>query len=135
MRNRFSCTISDIPLFKKNVLQWLQGFDTCCYLDNNEYPDYRYSNYELLVAAGKKHSVECDAGNAFQTLQEFLSEHRDWVFGHFNYDLKNEIEKLHSSNADNLHVADLFFFVPEHIIYIKAGSNEVTIESADADNI
>jgi len=135
MRNRFSCPISDIPVFKKNVLQWLKGFDTFCYLDNNEYTDYRYSNYELLVAAGTKHYIDCTTGNAFHSLHEFLSKHHDWAFGHFNYDLKNEIEKLHSENADHLHFPDLFFFVPEHVIYIKAGGNEVIIESSDADKV
>jgi para-aminobenzoate synthetase component I len=135
MRLSFSTTTDNIPLFKKNVLQWLNGFDTFCYLDNNEYADYGYSNYELLAAAGKRHVIECNTGNAFQSLQEFLSEHRDWTFGHFNYDLKNEIEKQHSANADRLHFPDLFFFVPEHIICIKAGSSEVTIESANAEKI
>jgi para-aminobenzoate synthetase component I len=135
MRNRFSCSISDIPLFKQKLLLWLKGFDTFSYLDNNNYHDYQYSNYELLVAVEKKHFIECSAGNAFNELEQFLIENKDWAFGHFNYDLKNEIEKLHSSNPDHLRFSDLFFFIPEHIIYIKSGSNEVVIESAEPEQL
>ncbi len=45
--------------------------------------------------------------------------------GFLTYDLKNEVEKLSSSNIDQLHFPDLYFFVPEHIILIKSGKIEV----------
>jgi len=41
------------------------------------------------------------------------------MFGHFGYDLKNEIENLVSENEDNINFPDLFFFIPEIIIELS----------------
>jgi para-aminobenzoate synthetase component 1 len=135
MRNAHIYNITDIVSFKKKLLYWLSRFDTFSYLDNNEYTDYRYSNYELLAAAGTQHVIKCNSGSAFFMLEKFVSEHCNWAFGYFGYDLKNEIENLYSAHSDHLCFPDLFFFVPEYLIYIKAGTRSVTIESSAADEI
>ena len=53
------------------------------------------------------------------------------MFGHFSYDLKNEIDKLNSENIDNLNFHNLFFFIPkivftmkEEVLYVDTFSNK-----------
>ncbi|HXH19267.1 MAG TPA: aminodeoxychorismate synthase component I [Chitinophagales bacterium] len=112
--------ILDNPVeFKRQVLTWADGnYDTVCYLDNNLYQDYSYHTFEGLIAVGAKDSLELNFGNAFDRLKEFLNQKKDWLFGFFGYDLKNELESLSSKNDDGLNFPDLFFFQPEWVIEI-----------------
>ena len=67
-------------------------------------------------------------GNAFESLQNFYNpENKEWIFGHFGYDLKNETEQLHSDNFDGIGFSDLHFFVPETVL--KLNMDEVMIFS------
>jgi para-aminobenzoate synthetase component 1 len=129
VRHLYTTYISDISAFKQKVLCWLKQHEVFSYLDNNEYKDYHYNNYELLVGAGDNEWIEANSGTAFSELENFIQQENDWYFGHLGYDLKNETEKLFSENKDSLHFPDLYFFQPETVIYIKAKSNEVTIAS------
>lgn len=63
--------------------------------------------------------VKANAGNAFDALREFYDGEPDWLFGHFGYDLKNEVEDLESHHFDGIQFPDLYFFVPEYIILLK----------------
>lgn len=92
---------------------------------------------ECLLAAGVKRQLKADTGNALDQLKSFLGDNKSqseknektggWVFGHLGYDLKNEIEKLSSSNPDSIHFPDLYFFEPEIVIRLTA--NEMIIEA------
>lgn len=84
---------------------------------------------ECLLAAGVKRQLKADAGDAITQLQKFADEKKGWLFGHLGYDLKNEIEKLSSTNPDSIHFPDLFFFEPE--IIIRLSENEMIIEADD----
>jgi para-aminobenzoate synthetase component 1 len=125
-------TISDIATFKQQALQWAAGFEVTCYLDSNNFND-PYGEYDLLIAAGVKHQLKADVGTAFAELDEFRKEHTDWMMGFFTYDLKNEIEDLHSENPDGLQFPDLYFFVPEHLILVKG--DQATVQSYQEKNI
>ncbi len=100
------------------MLNWANRFNICCFLDNHHYklPSNRY---ECLVAAGSLHSLQTSAGTAFQQLKEFHQQHADWIFGHFSYDLKNEIEDVHSNLPDRIGFPDLHFFVPEYLYFLS----------------
>ncbi|MBR9998799.1 MAG: anthranilate synthase component I family protein [Cyclobacteriaceae bacterium] len=56
---------------------------------------------------------------------EFYQQHHDWLIGRFNYDLKNHVEKLSSDHVDRVNSPDLYFFVPETLIFILDGQVEV----------
>ena len=112
-----SFPITDFYKIKQQVLNWAARFDTCCFLDNHEYPSLSHS-YECLAGAGKVKSIEASAGNAFGELKIFEEANQDWLFGHFGFDLKNETEQLSSSHPDQILFPDLFFFVPEIIIQL-----------------
>jgi len=89
---------------------------------------------ECLLAAGVKRELKLNAGNAVEQLEAFRSDEAfltsGWLFGHLGYDLKNEMEKLSSSNPDGVGFPDLYFFQPE--IVIRLSQNEIVIEAADA---
>jgi len=125
-----NCTfiISDFELTKQKVLNWAQRFNTFCFLDNHQYQIEPHS-MECLLAAGSKRELKTDTGSALDQLQHFMDEKKCWLFGHLGYDLKNEIEKLSSSNPDQIQIPDLFFFEPE--IVIRISENEINIEAND----
>ncbi|MBS1598977.1 MAG: anthranilate synthase component I family protein [Bacteroidetes bacterium] len=119
-----SFRINDFYKTKLQVLYWANRFNTCCFLDNHEYASKEHV-YECLVGAGVLESVKTNVGNAFGQLKEFSLLNNDWFFGHFAFDLKNEIESLSSSHPDHIQFPDLFFFVPEIILELK--KNEISI--------
>lgn len=127
--------IDDLGILKKKVQKWLRSFSTCCYLDNNQYPHYTYSRYEWIAAAGADRLIRCQYGQALKQLQQFMQYPNQWYFGYFGYDLKNEIEKLHTRHPNLLELPDLFFFVPQHIVYLPTGNRMLTIESPVPDKI
>ena len=49
------------------------------------------------------------------------------MFGFLSYDLKNEIENLNSENKDNFHFPNIFFFIPQTILFIS--NNELKVET------
>jgi len=88
------------------------------------------------MAAGRKRSINADAGNAIDVLQEFIDRsdgdrQSGWMFGHLGYDLKNEIEELQSTQHDRIQFPDLFFFEPE--ILIRLNETAMIIESSTED--
>jgi para-aminobenzoate synthetase component I len=119
-KRRFvSFTFSDLYTIKQQVLDWLTKFDTCCFLDSQEYPS-PLQGYGCIAAAGEKARVQASAGNAFEQLRKFSIEHNDWLFGHFSFDLKTETEQSPSHLPDFIQFPDLFFFVPDIILIIDA---------------
>lgn len=114
----------DINLFKQKALQWAASFETACYFDSNSYSD-PYSAFDVLIAAGTTEEINKNSGTAFQTLNSFLKNNKDWVIGFLGYDLKNELEKLNSSKLDYLDFPELYFFKPLHLILIKQDKIQV----------
>ena len=94
------------------MLNWVNRFNICVFLDNHHYNSSNH-NVECLAAAGSIAILQLPAGNALDQLEKFHRTHKDWLFGHLAYDLKNEIETLHSSHPDGIAFPDLNFFVPE----------------------
>ena len=125
--------LKNLQEFKQKALLWANQFDICCVLDSNNYTD-PYSHFDLIIAADSINILECkNIDNSFQKLEDFREKNNDWIFGGLAYDLKNEIEKLHSSNPDYLNFPDLFFFAPQHILKVKG--NELEIISPEAEKI
>lgn len=103
------------------MLNWVNRFNICCFLDNNHYQS-PLNTVECLAGAGALHSINASAGNALAELETFRLKHTDWLFGHLGYDLKNETENLTSSLPDKNGFPDLFFFVPEIVIELNLSS-------------
>ena len=120
-----SFPVEDYTVFKIQMLNWVSQFNIFCLLDNQQY-NLNKPAFECLLAAGSKAGIESQAGQAFDTLGNFYNDHKsDWLFGHFGYDLKNELESLQSLHDDKIGFSDLHFFVPE--IVLELDSKEVRI--------
>ena len=120
--------VNDIQAFKLKALQWASTFDVCAYLDSNNFTD-PYSKFDTLISAGAKDELTTNPGNAFEQLELFRMKNPEWLTGFFGYDLKNEVEKLTSSNPDHLHFPDLYFFVPQYIVTVKGNEIEITADN------
>lgn len=115
---------------KKKVLNWVQQFNTFCFLDNHQY-HIQPQTQECLVAAGTKDGDAFISGGTLDQLQAFIQAKKNsWLFGHLNYDLKNQLEQLSSNHPDFIRFPELFFFEP--LILIRLNEEQMIIEAADA---
>ncbi len=111
------------------MLSWANQFNICCFLDNQQY-HLPHHSFECMAAAGAVRTLSTAAGNAFDQLQALYEQHRDWLFGHLSYDLKNETDGLSSNNPDGIGFPDLCFFIPEVILQLS--EKELLIGAFDA---
>jgi len=95
------------------------------YLDSNGHAAQAYTTWECLVGAGAADIIEQKAGQALTALQNFRRDKQDWLFGFLGYDLKNEIERLHSGHFDGIALPDLVFFQPKTVVGIRNGQIEI----------
>ena len=126
--------VNNLIEVKSKMLNWTKQFNIFSLLDNHQY-NFSDPEFECLLAAGVINSLESEANNAFQELDDFAGKEKDWVFGHLSYDLKNEIEDLSSQNFDGIQFPDLFFFIPEFILILKKDSIAIGIVEGDPDTI
>lgn len=116
MKKCISFPVDDFKTFKIKMLNWVNRFNIFCFLDNQQY-DFNEPAFECLLAAGNKANIEVNAGRAFEALCSFSAINKnEWIFGHFGYDLKNEIENLTSANDDGIGFSDMHFFVPQFVL-------------------
>ena len=109
------------------MLNFLQRFSIFCFLDNHEYNFNR--SYECIAGAGVLHSIMAGEYNSLKDVHQIQTNFEDWIFGHVEKKIKNEIEVLQSSNPDRIGFPDFLFFVPE-IVFILS-KNELKIGAYD----
>ena len=124
MRTSIHKNIQNPIQFKHQLLTWSQQFREVIFMDSNNYPQL-YSTYDYLLAVDAFTSIKTDYHNAFEDLKQYQQTTKDWLFGYLSYDLKNDIEVLHSNNFDGLDFADLFFFQPKKIFLLKGNELEI----------
>ena len=73
--------------------------------------------------------------NIFSQLDEFYKNCNDWIFGHLNYDLKNEIENLSTVKTNKIGFPDIFLFQPAIVIVINKNAIEISCVDDKAKNI
>ncbi|CAM1369722.1 Aminobenzoate synthetase [Tenacibaculum soleae] len=109
--------------FKQRLFRWSQQFETIVWLDSNNY-EQQYTSFDGCLAVDEFTSIKTDSQNAFEKLKEYQSYTKDYIFGYISYDVKNDVEKLTSTNFDGLGFDDLFFFQPQKLIFIKGNTVE-----------
>ena len=124
MRTIISKTIANPMLYKQQLLQWSQQFREVVFLDSNAYHQ-KYASYDCVLAVDAFTSIKTDFYNAFEKLQQYQQQTKDWLFGYLAYDLKNDTERLHSDNFDGLQFPDLFFFQPKKLFLLKDNHLEI----------
>ncbi|MBT8303540.1 MAG: aminodeoxychorismate synthase component I [Bacteroidia bacterium] len=116
--------IDDTGVFKDKLLFWAHQFNEVAWLDSNDFPQ-KYSSYDVLLAVDAFTSLRTDYHSAFDDLNAFQSNIKDWLFGYLSYDLKNAVEDLESNNYDGLEFPDLYFFQPKKVFLLKDNQLEV----------
>ena len=114
--------------FKQKALRWAQQFNEVVFLESNseaQISKQQYVNYDAVLAIGAQSSITTGYKNAFKKLKTFQNKHKDFLFGHLNYDLKNDIEDLSSSHEDHIGFPDLYFFQPKKLFLWKNNQVEM----------
>lgn len=106
------------------LLSWAQQYDQISWLDSNSYPQ-KYSSFDAILAVGAYTEIQSDYHNAFTKLKQYHAKIKDYIFGYLSYDLKNDIEDLHSGNKDYLQFPELYFFQPKKIFFLKDNNLEI----------
>lgn len=119
MRQTAVFPVADLPLLKRQLLNWAAAHPVSVCLDSNGHSGDGYHSWECLAAAGAADFFQAKSGQAFPDFKVFWEKKRDWLFGFFGYDLKNELEKLYSAWPDGIGLPDLYFFQPETVAGIR----------------
>ncbi len=122
-KNKFSFSHGLLP----RLLAWAMNFDHFSWLGGNGY-NQPYGAFPNVLFAGRRDYVESNA-DSLHKLQSFIRQKKDWMYGFFGYDLKNEIEELEIRHRATIPFSHLCFMVPEHIVFVK--NHEILIETHD----
>jgi len=130
-----------VEQWKNRLLHWAATFPVCVYLDSNSAHNHTQNQpmekgWECLVAVGAKDLLACSVGQAFEALTQWKNNvGSDWMFGFMAYDLKNEVEALHSNHWDGVNMPDLAFFQPEIVITIRHHTLEIQVLEGDPEAV
>lgn len=124
MRDIIKYRLDNPESFRQKLIIWSNTYPVFCYLDSNNY--YKscksglfYHTYDTVAGVDFTEFLEPNQSEAFILLKKFIRSKADWLFGHFGYDLKNEIENLSSDNFDGIGFPVMHFFQPRLVFAIK----------------
>jgi len=127
-------SIDNINDFKQYLFAWSQQFETIVWLDSNNYKQ-TYSTIDCALAVEEFTAIKTDYRHAFEKLREYQTNTKDYIFGYISYDVKNDVEQMTSNNLDPLNFADLYFFQPQKLIFVKGTQVEFHYLKMIADEI
>ena len=116
-----------MPYFKEQILQWIQPFGVCSFLDNHQY-NLPHHSVDCLVAAGALQVI--NGADTAAAIDAFYQTEKDWLFGHFSYEY-NTPQNCRTQQKHPAGFSDAFFFRPDHILLISG--KELLIESYSRD--
>ena len=112
--------------FLAKALQFAQQYEVFCLTDGNfpKFENYPQKPFQTILAIG---NYQQDNKNIeFTETFEQLNTCNEWLFGFFSYDMKNQVENLTSNHADRLRFPEMYFFVPQHLVFFEQ-NNEVSM--------
>ncbi|QJX48792.1 anthranilate synthase component I family protein [Hymenobacter taeanensis] len=127
----YSVRLADLPPdFRARALRWAAAFPYCAYFEPNtiQYPQGAF-NQRLAV----RHRPAYSPGSLAELEQWLGQSSQAPRCGILTYDLKNEVEALHSHNPDNLNWPTLHFFEPE--IWLDWLETTLTIHTTAAGSL
>jgi para-aminobenzoate synthetase component 1 len=127
-------SVESVSNLHEKLLRWAQQYQTAIWLDSNKH-HLEHSNFDNILAIEEFTSIQTDAEHAFEKLKEYQTITQDYLFGYLSYDVKNASENLTSTNVDDLGFAELFFFQPQKILFIKDNRLEFRYLSMVEDEI
>lgn len=134
MRTVKKHAISLTEVLKKQLLLWAQQFEEVIWLDSNNYSQ-KHETFQAILAVDAFTAMKTDSQNAFDKLKEYQTTTADWIFGYLSYDLKNDVEKLHSQNYDGLSFPHLYFFQPKKLFLFTENDVELHYLNVVADEL
>ncbi len=110
------------------------GYNNFCFLNSNGASAGSYcglSKYDYLAGINSLDEVTVNE-NKLAALNDFINRHQNkWKFGFISYDVKNEIENLHSSNEDKIQFPSIHFFVPQIVLVSEGGEIKIIDQQSD----
>lgn len=120
MRKYLHIHPNDDAAFKQMICQATRNEGTGVVLDGNgfEAPVFVKSTHRYDFVAGLQSVNDCT--NDLDQVQLLHEQCKDWILGFLCYDVKNQLEKLTSSNPDKIEMPDVYFFRPRYL-FLKDG--------------
>ncbi|WP_460621569.1 aminodeoxychorismate synthase component I [Hymenobacter tenuis] len=115
---------TDLPAqFSAKALQWAAGFPHCAYFEPNDL-SYPHGPFSRLLAVAEQAPA---APATLAELQQWVptKEENAPACGFITYDVKNEIEALHSANFSGFNWPQLHFFTPTTWLYWRETTLEI----------
>jgi para-aminobenzoate synthetase component 1 len=79
------------------------------------YPAHYFESDGWLAASSRQISPSAES-STLSDLRKQITSNRNHLFGFFSYDLKNELENLHSTGSDHFAFPSFWFFEPELLL-------------------
>jgi para-aminobenzoate synthetase component I len=130
MRQFSEYNIDDPEGFRDKFVCWAGRFRESCILISNGYPDRSTSSddsnsYDMIAGTGVEEEFTTFKSGHFTSLDKFIADSGDWIFGHLGYDIKNEIEDLSSTHPDHVRFPGLYFFIPRYVFIMKGNKLKI----------
>ncbi|WP_460611684.1 aminodeoxychorismate synthase component I [Hymenobacter seoulensis] len=116
--------LTDLPAqFRAKALQWAASFPHCAYFEPNDL-SYPHGPFSRLLAVAEQAPA---APATLAELQQWVptKEENAPACGFITYDVKNEIEALHSANFSGFNWPQLHFFTPTTWLYWRETTLEI----------
>ncbi len=84
-------------------------------------------NFDFIAGIGKVDELTAEV-HGLDKLNRFIQQHREnknWIFGYISYDVKNEIENIHSVNPDEIGFPVIHFFIPQFVLRSTNGISTI----------
>ncbi len=127
MNENFTIQVENSFIFKQKALEWASGFDVFCFLCNNS--DKQNGFKTLLAVDALRSYPNSDLTKTKLVKNNILNN--AYLFGHFGYDYKNEIENLVSENPDGVNFADVHLFEPRYLLAFEGEFVTVILNHSD----
>jgi len=102
-------------------------------MNSNNFED-TYGTYDFLCGLGLREEFICPAENVLKNFKNFYNAQcKDWLFGFFSYDLKNELEDLRSAHEDVIGMPLIHFFQPEMVFTLKNNNLQIGFYEGEND--
>lgn len=115
-------TYTDQAVTVQQILRWADQQSCFLYLNGNGHETF-YDAFPQMIFVGQREHI-CSQEDSFPKIEELLRQ-KDWAYGFFSYDLKNEIEALESKNTATIEVEHANFAIPETIIKLEEGGMQI----------
>lgn len=104
--------------FRLKALAWAEQFTNVAYYNPNDIA-YPHQGFKHFLGVSSNPALAFDEASSLKDLRKFIGEQDTLLCGYLGYDLKNQIEKLHSQNQDHINFPLLHFFQPELYIFFN----------------